>query len=156
LDTVTARVRFYFGSAMSRKLEYQASDDESCISSEDTHTSTQVPDDVSEDLEWEDGQYESDADDDTEDVKPKESKVIVMWRKSPLKYRYLDEDGCLDRDHPWPVRKTTQHAGPLVRTICGSRKLKNIVDVVEEIEDISLPEFACMKAKRRHDDIVSL
>jgi len=137
---------------MSTELKFPASGDESFTSSEDS-SSTQVPDDISDDLASEDRQHESDDDDDTEDTTPKERKVIVMGRKGPLNYRYLDDDGCLDREDPWPVRKTTRHPGPLVRVICGSMNLAKITDVVEEI---SLPKPACMNSKHGHDHIVSL
>jgi len=76
-----------------------------------------------------------------------------MGRKGPLNYRYLDDDGCLDREDPWPVRKTTRHPGPLVRVICGSMNLAKITDVVQEI---ALPKPACMKSKHGRDHIVSL
>jgi len=129
---------------MAFKLEMKYSDDESCISAEDTN-STCVPDDVSEDLEWEDSQCKKVA-------RPKERKLPVTGWKASLKYRYLDDDGCLDGDDPWPVPETTQHTGPLVQMICGSMKLK-FVDVVD---NISASDAACMEALFDGQHIISL
>jgi len=129
---------------MPLKLEIQDSDDKPSISSEDT-TSTCVPDDVSEDLEWKDSRYKKDA-------RPKGLNLPITWWKSPLKYRYLDDDGCLDDDDPWPIPKTTRHTGPLVRKICGSLELK-FVDVVD---DISASDAACMEALLGRGHIISI
>jgi len=84
--------------------------------------------------------------------KPKGRKLPVTGWKGPLKYRYLNDDGCLDGDDPWPVPKTTQHKGPLVKMVCGSLKVK-FVDVVD---DISARDAARMKAMLGREHIVSL
>jgi len=118
---------------MPLKFEIQHSDDKPCISAEDT-SSTCVPDCMSEDWEWKDSQY-------TKDTRPKKRNLQVMGWKGPLTYRYLDDDGCLNDDDPWPVPITTQHTGPLVRIICGSMELK-FVDV---IDDISAHDATCME-----------
>jgi len=129
---------------MPSTLEIQKADDESSISAADT-SSTCAPDDISEDLEWKDSQYKKDK-------KTKGRKLPVTGWKGPLKYRYLNDDGCLDGDDPWPVPKTTQHKGPLVKMVCGSLKVK-FVDVVD---DISARDAARMRAMLGREHIVSL
>jgi len=119
---------------MLRKLDVHDSDDKPCMSAEDTSSACE-PDDVSKDWEWKDRQHKKGA-------RPKGRKLPVTGWTGPLKYRYLDDDGCLDDDDPWPVPKTTHHTGPLVRMICGSMELK-FVDVVD---DISACDAAYMEA----------
>jgi len=159
--------------SMQLMLEIEPSDHESCASSKST-SSTEVPDDISEDSVCSESQCHRDSFERTKMETKLDGgklpnirwnytlkyryvegyKLPVLKQKCNLKYRYLDDEGCLDHDDPWPVRRTTRHAGPLVGKICGPNRDEFDDD---DIVSVNWPcKDAHMKAKRVPEHIASL